>query len=89
MLYIMRRTQLFLDDDMWNVLHSRASSQGTTVSELVRQAIREKYLGNLDERREAMQAFIGIRKDRTDLPDTEEYVRGLRRGHRIERLREE
>jgi hypothetical protein len=83
----MRRTQLYLDDDLWNTLHTRARSEGTTISALVRQAARERYLGNLDERREAMEAIVGIWKDRTDLPDsTEEYVRSLRRDSRIERL---
>jgi len=83
----MRRTQLYLDDDLWNTLHTRARSEGTTISDLVRQAVRERYLGNLDERREAMEAIVGIWKDRTDLPDsTEEYVRSLRRDTRIERL---
>ena len=83
----MRRTQLYLDDDLWNALHARSRSQGTTISDLVRQAARERYLGNLDERRKAMEALVGIWKDRTDLPDsTEEYVRSLRRDTRIERL---
>ena len=83
----MRRTQLYLDDDLWNTLHTRARREGTTISALVRQAARERYLGNLDERREAMEAIVGIWKDRTDLPDsTEEYVRSLRRDTRIERL---
>ena len=83
----MRRTQLYLDDDLWNTLHTRARSEGTTISALVRHAARERYLGNLDERREAMEAIVGIWKDRTDLPDsTEEYVRSLRRDTRIERL---
>jgi hypothetical protein len=82
-----RRTQLYLDDDLWNALHTRARREGTTISALVREAARERYLGNLDERREAMLAFVGIRKHRKDLPDsTEEYVRGLRRDTRIERL---
>ena len=86
----MRRTQLYLDDDLWNALHARARSQGTTISALVRQAVRERYLGNLDERREAMLAFVVIRKDRKDLPDsTEEYVRSLRRDTRLERLRKQ
>ena len=83
----MRRTQLYLDDDLWNALHSRARIQGTTISDLVRQAARERYLGNLDQRREAMLAFVGIRKDRKDWPDsTDEYVRSLRRDTRLERL---
>ncbi len=83
----MRRTQLYLDDDLWNALHAHAKRTGTTVSNLVRQAARERYLGNLEERREAMLAFVGIRKDRKDLPDsTEEYVRSLRQDARLERL---
>jgi hypothetical protein len=86
----MRRTQLYLDDDLWNALHARARRQGTTISDLVRQAARERYLGNLDERREAMLGIVGIWKDRTDLPDsTEEYVRNLRRDDRLERLRKQ
>jgi hypothetical protein len=83
----MRRTQLYLDDDLWKALHARARSQGTTISDLVRQAARERYLGNLEERSKAMEALVGIWRDRTDLPDsTEEYVRNLRRDTRIERL---
>jgi hypothetical protein len=82
----MRRTQLYLDDALWNALHTRARSQGTTISDLVRQAARERYLGNLDERRKAMEALVGIWKDRSDLPDSTEYVRSLRRDTRIERL---
>lgn len=82
----MRRTQLYLEDDLWNALHSRARSQGTTISNLVRQAIRDQYLGKLDQRREAMQALAGIRSDLPELPDSVEYVRSLRRGGRIERL---
>jgi hypothetical protein len=83
----MRRTQLYLDDDLWNALHTRARSERTSISDLVRRAVRERYLGNLDERRAAMEAIVGIWKDRTDLPDsTEEYVRSLRHDTRIERL---
>ena len=85
-LYIMRRTQLYFDDDLWEALHARARTQQTTVSELVRQAARERYLGTLDGRREAMQAFVGIRKDRVEASNSAEYARSLRRGSRIERL---
>jgi hypothetical protein len=81
-----KRTQLYLDEDLWNALRTRARREGTTVSDLVRQAARERYLGNLDERREAMQALAGVRKDRTELPDSVEYVRSLRRGSRLRRI---
>jgi hypothetical protein len=82
----MRRTQLYLDDDLWNALRARAREQGTTISELVRQAARARYLDKLENRREAMQGFVGIRKDAPDTSDSVKYVRNLRGGTRIGRL---
>ena len=42
--------------------------------------------GSLTARKTAMQAVVGIWKDRTDIGSTEAYVRGLRRGTRLKRL---
>jgi Ribbon-helix-helix protein, copG family len=81
-----RRTQLYLDDDLWRALHARARDERTTISELVRLAARERYLGKLEERRTAMQALVGIRKDRSELRQPAEYLRTLRRGSRTEKL---
>ena len=86
MLYIMKRTQLYLDEDMWQALHTKAAIEKTTVSDLVRTAARERYLEDSDKRREALMGIVGIWKDRTDLPDTETYVRNLRKGSRLKRL---
>ncbi|MGC2111245.1 MAG: CopG family transcriptional regulator [Candidatus Korobacteraceae bacterium] len=82
----MKRTQLYLDEDLWQALHARARGEGTTISELVRRAARDLYLGDLEERRAAMQALVGIRKDRPEFRNPAKYVRALRRGGRIERL---
>jgi hypothetical protein len=38
------------------------------------------------KRKEALLSVIGMWKDRTDLPDTETYVRSLRKGKRLARL---
>ena len=77
---------MYLDDDLWNALHTRARTAGTTMSELVREAIRERYLGKLDERKIAMQAAVGLWKERQDIGDSAAYVRGLRRGKRLRRI---
>jgi len=82
----MRRTQLYLDDHLWNALHARARSQKTTVSELVREAARERYLGGRDELRKAMQEFVGSQKRRSDPVDSVRYIRDLRRGNRLDSL---
>jgi hypothetical protein len=81
----MRRTQLYLDDDLWTALHAKALLEGATISELVRIAVRERYMGNLEERRQAMLGIIGLWKDRDDLEDTETMVRRLRSGARLKR----
>jgi hypothetical protein len=82
----MKRTQLYLDEDLWVTLHARARSQQTTVSELVRMALRERYVGNHGQRMKAMQAFVGIRKQASPTPGSGEMVRSLRRGDRLDGL---
>jgi hypothetical protein len=84
----MRRTQLYLDDHLWNALHSRAESRKTTVSQLVREAVRERYLGKQDQQMKAMQEFVGIGKEHSEPLDAVEYVQTLRRGDRLDRLHE-
>lgn len=82
----MRRTQLYLDDPLWDALHLEAKAQNTTISELVRQAVRQRYLGDQEQRLKAMRAFIGSRKSAPDAPTAEDEVRALRRGTRLERM---
>ena len=83
----MRRTQLYLDEDLWQALHDRARSEQTTISDLVRRAARDRYLADLDRRRQAMENFVGSRKDRPEFRNPEAYIRALRRDSRMDRLR--
>ena len=85
-IYIMKRTQLYLDDDIWKTLHIQSRQLGTSVSELVRQTVRERYGSSPANRRQAMQAWVGVWKNRKDLPDSETYVRRLRKGARLRRI---
>ena len=82
----MRRTQLYLEDDLWQALRDKAARDRTTISELVRVAARDRYLGNLEQRREAMMGIVGLWKDRTDLEDTGAMIRRFRKSTRRERL---
>jgi len=86
MIYIVRRVQVYLDDYLYHTLHARARTQKTSVSELVREAVRERYLGKQDERKKAMEEFVGIRKESAESSDAAAYVRRLRRGNRLDRL---
>lgn len=82
----MRRTQLYLHEDIWKALHIRSRQQRTSISELVRQAVSEKYGSSPAGREQAMQALVGIWKDRKDLGDSGSYLRRLRKGKRLRRL---
>lgn len=82
----MRRTQLYLNEDIWKALHIRSRQQGTTISELVRQAVRDKYGSSSARRKQVMQALVGLWKNRKDLADSEAYVRRLRKGNRLKRI---
>ena len=85
-MYIMKRTELYLHENIWKTLHVRSRQQGTSISELVRQAVREKYGNSPASRKEAMQALVGLRKHRRDLPQSDSYVRKLRKGKRLRRI---
>jgi hypothetical protein len=87
----MRRTQLYLEDEMWQALQLRARQSGSTMSELVRKAIRDTYLASSIDRKAAMTGIVGLWKDREDIGDPQEYVRKLRRSAgkqtRLDRLK--
>ena len=85
-IYIMKRTQLYLDEQDWAILQLKARQSGLAVSELVRRAVRESYSISTAQRKQAMLALIGARKDRSNLPPANAYVRNLRSGTRLERL---
>ncbi len=82
----MKRTQLYLDEDIWKALHIHSRQRHTSISDLVRQAIRDRYGSSPANRSQAMQALVGIWRDRNDLPDTGKYVRQLRKGKRLSRI---
>ena len=81
----MRRTQLYLDEDLWNALHFHARLNGSSISELVRKAARDKYMGNPEERRAAMDGIIGLWKDHKDIERPEAYIRKSTKGARLRR----
>jgi hypothetical protein len=86
MLHIVKRTQLYIENDLWAPLRTRSRQSGVSISELVRQAIRDRYLSGATRRREAMRAVVGTWKDRSDLPDAESYARQPRKGSQIKGL---
>ena len=84
----MKRTQLYLDDDIARILSTMSRQRGQTVSELVRECIREKFGGKEKiDKAELARQLGGVWKDRKDLGGTKRYVRRLRADTRRQRLK--
>jgi len=81
-----RRTQLYLDEQLWKLLHTIARQSGKTVSELTRDALRERYGNGNTNRKAAFEGIIGLWKDRDDIGEAENYVRAIRAGSRLKRF---
>lgn len=77
---------MYIEDDLMEALQVQARLEKTTVSDLLRTAAREKYLGSREQRAAAMMAIVGMWRDREDIGDTEEYIRNLRRGDRRKKM---
>ena len=82
----MKRTQLYLDEEMARALAALSRKEGTTISELVRESVREKYLSGKDVDKVALaRQLAGIWKDRKDLKAIGPAVRRLRKGIRLKK----
>ena len=66
-----------------------ATSVSSLSSGSSRSAHRRRASGELKERRKAMQAVVGMWRDRDEFSDPVKYVRGLRRDKRMDRLAKE
>jgi hypothetical protein len=82
----MKRTQLYLEEDVWKVLQILARQTGTSISDLVRKAVRERYVASKANREQVLMSIVGLWNNRSDLPETETYIRRLRKGSRLRRL---
>jgi len=81
-----RRIQFYLEEDLWKALRIKARQSGETVSNLVRQAVRERYFNRSADRQRAMQSFVGSRERPSGSPPPEREIRDWRKGRRLDRL---
>jgi hypothetical protein len=84
-----KRTQLYLDEEMARLLAAESRRRGTTVSALVRDAVLKGYGRRAgQDRGEIIERLAGVWADRSDLASSEEFVRGERRSTRAARWRQ-
>jgi len=83
-----RRTQLYLSEDLHRRLREAAARQGRTVSDLVRESVARAYgAPETETRASSLEAIAALWQDRSDLRETRGYVRRLRRDTRRKRTK--
>jgi hypothetical protein len=82
----MKRTQLYLDEEMARTLETLSRQKGVTISELVRTGLRERYRGQDLDKAALARGLCGIWKNRKDLREVDTAVRKFRKGSRLKRL---
>ncbi len=82
----MKRTQLYIEDDVFQALRRVSKEQAVSISELVRAAVKKVYaLEKPDNAELILKEAAGLWKDRKDITTTERFVRSLRKDTRKER----
>jgi hypothetical protein len=83
----MKRTQLYLDEEMARTLETLSRQKGTTISELVRVSLRKTYMPGKDLDKVGLaRTLTGIWQSRGDLGDGRATVQKLRKGSRPRRI---
>jgi hypothetical protein len=83
----MKRTQLYLDEEMARILARLSRQKGTTISELVRESVHEKYMTvRADGKAALARQLSGIWAKRRDLAKIDQVIRTLRKGARLKRF---
>lgn len=72
----MRRTQIYLDEEIYAYLKRESKLRKKTISELIREAIKEKIQNRKNKMLSALKEVAGIWKDRGINP--EEFIKTVR-----------
>ena len=80
----MKRTQIYLDEEIYKYLVEESKKTGKSISELIREKLRKEINKNTQKLIENIRKTSGIWKDRKF--DTESYIRNLRKGNRIDSI---
>jgi hypothetical protein len=73
----MKRTQIYLDEPILELLRQQSKAEKRTISEIIRQVMEAHLQTNVTRIRNQVDRVAGIRSDRKG--DLDNYIRSLRR----------
>jgi hypothetical protein len=74
--YFMKRTQIYLDEEIYSFLRKESSITGKSISEIIRDTLKEKLNKDISKLIKSAEEVFGIWSDKEF--DTNEYIRSLR-----------
>ena len=80
----MRKTQIYLDEEIYKYLKEESLKTGKTISELIREKLRKEINQNKESLLKAIKEVAGIWSYQNE--DVESFVRDIRRGERVDNL---
>lgn len=80
-IYIMKRTQIYIDEDMYSALKRKVEMKNTTISEVVRECVQETLMKDTEKILKALDEICGMWKKRKI--DVKGFIRTLRRDRRL------
>ncbi len=77
----MRRTQIYLDEEIFSILEQESKTKHITVSEVIRRSLKQSLVRREQKIRKNLERVFGLWSDRSI--DTEQYVRDLRKDREV------
>ena len=77
----MKRTQIYIDEKIYSHLEKESKTKGVSISEIIRESIREKLTRKTQKILRATDEVSGIWKDRKI--DVNSYIRNTRRERKV------
>lgn len=77
----MKRTQIYIDDDIFSFLKKESRTIHRSISEIIRESIKEKYQYKSNMLLKRLNTIYGIWKNKNF--DTDQYIRNMRKDRTI------
>ncbi|GAH47132.1 unnamed protein product [marine sediment metagenome] len=77
----MKRTQIYIDEEIFGLLKKESKIENKTISELIRESIRDKYKNRKNDIIIKMNSVFGLWKDKKI--NVDEYIRNLRKNREL------
>ncbi len=80
----MKRTQIYLDEEIYQYLKEESKKTGKSISELIREKLKKEINQNKENLLKAIKEVAGIWSYQTE--DVKDYIKSMRKGKRLDNL---